>query len=1054
MKSRLFALFLGLASLALAQPTIITAPTGSDYPYPATYTRSPLSVTAINAIDYQWFKDGVKIDGAVSSSYDLGTLDRFDAGSYTVKVSNSAGSVTSSPPAIVKINPPYEIFTDTRYISTSDADYLGFYYEGASGTLYYVAPGANTIRKRSNDYGYSTVAGGSQGYANGVGTAAKFNTPNDVILDTDAQVLYVADSGNNAIRKIALATNTVSLVAGRAGYYGTGNGVGDGAYFRYPTSIVLGKNGVLYVADTYNNQIRTINLATSTTSTPFGSTNGAAGYADGVGTAARFNLPYGLDLNDTKTVLYVADSGNNIIRKIDLVTNQVSTVVGMAGTAGYRHGPISTALLDHPRGVAFEASSGDLFIADTGNDYLLRVSSGIVTRLAGSYIDDYSITRDQYGIGSDAIFDRPTCVRSLAGFGTLLFSNLDNSSYNDAKISVATPADPVAVYIASAKSTYAQGETVTLSVKYLGSETMFFQWVHNGDNLTDGTRVSGSSQKTLTIANAQPGDAGDYTVKVANLYGFEQSDIVTITVPQTPKKPTITVPPFSTHVTLGQAVTLSVEGTGYPLPTYQWLKGGVAILGATSESYTIATTTAESAGDYSVALTNSQGTVTSVIATLAVDTAPAITTQPISGYVTQGNSFSLIAAASGSPAPSYQWFKDGASLSGATNATLVIPSATAGSAGNYSVVVTNRAGSATSASAHVSVDYAPSINVQPTSANVAGGNTVTFSVVATGTPAPSYQWYKADQQILGATAASYSIPVVDATNAGTYSVVVSNRAGVVSSSDATLVVESVPVFAPLNASVFATLGKPVSLNAPATGFPSPVYQWFKGDKPIAGATSATYTITKFAATNVGLYKVVATNRAGATTSPVITVALATKPVIKTQPLASAVAVGNPVTLRVIATGAPAPTYQWRFGGSVIPGATSDVYVISSSTVANAGDYTVVVTNQAGAVTSRSAHLTINTPPVITKGPLAQTSKIGASATFSVVATGTAKLTYQWLKNGIVIPKATAATYKIAKTTAASVGEYSVVVSNSVGSVTSDTVTLTIIAKTVSPKDSS
>lgn len=174
------------------------------------------------------------------------------------------------------------------------------------------------------------------------------------------------------------------------------------------------------------------------------------------------------------------------------------------------------------------------------------------------------------------------------------------------------------------------------------------------------------------------------------------------------------------------------------------------------------------------------------------------------------------------------------------------------------------------------------------------------------------------------------------------------------------------------------------------------------------------------------------------------------PLITTQPAKVTVTVGTVATFKVVATGTPAPTYQWRKGGMAIPGATGANYTTPVTTIAdNTSSYSVVVTNSAGTVTSNNAVLTVipaNVAPVITAQPANVTTS--TTATFKVVATGTPTPTYQWKKDGLAIPGATSASYTTLPTTLADSGaRYSVVVTNSVGSVTSTDALLTVMVIT-------
>jgi plastocyanin len=162
--------------------------------------------------------------------------------------------------------------------------------------------------------------------------------------------------------------------------------------------------------------------------------------------------------------------------------------------------------------------------------------------------------------------------------------------------------------------------------------------------------------------------------------------------------------------TVGQTVTFSVTVDGTAPFSYQWYKAGVSIAGATSASYVISGVQLTDAGTYYAYIANSAGSTTSDNAVLTVNllaAAPAFTTQPASQTVTAGTAVTFTAAASGSPAPTFQWRKNGANITGATGASYTIASATTADAGTYAVVATNSAGSATSNNAVLTVVTPP-----------------------------------------------------------------------------------------------------------------------------------------------------------------------------------------------------------------------------------------------------------------------------------------------------------------------------------------------------------
>ena len=535
----------------------------------------------------------------------------------------------------------------------------------------------------------------------------------------------------------------------------------------------------------------------------------------------------------------------------------------------------------------------------------------------------------------------------------------------------------------------------------------------------------------------------------------------------------------------------------------------IKITGATKASYTTpATTTANSGTQYECVVTNIVGSVTSTSASLTVNLAiaPSIISQPdnnVTVIAPAPATFKVVAT--GTPAPTYQWMQEApgtstyTTIAGAISASYTTPATTVVNSGTqYECVITNEAGSVTSnvESLTVSPAVPPSITTQPdNNVTVIAPATATFKVVATGTPAPTYQWMQEAPgsstytAITGATKVSYTTPATTITNSGTlYECVVTNEAGTVTSSVESLTVN--PAVAPSitsqpvnNLTVIAPAT--ATFKVVATGIPTPTYQWMQ-EVPgantytaITGATSASYkTPATTVANNGTLYECVVTNEAGSITSSSesLTVNPAIAPSITTQPVNN-VTVKAPATatFKVVATGTPAPTYQWMQSTdgvtfTNITGATSASYKTPATTVANSGtQYECVVTNEAGSVTSTVAGLTVNpgasTAPTITMQPVDVSVNAPNPATFTITATGVPAPTYQWQQGVILgrfisfndIPGATSATYTIPVTSVSDDGSlYQCVVSNASGSVTSNTAYLGVneVAGIISPPNNS
>ncbi len=459
------------------------------------------------------------------------------------------------------------------------------------------------------------------------------------------------------------------------------------------------------------------------------------------------------------------------------------------------------------------------------------------------------------------------------------------------------------------------------------------------------------------------------------------------------------------------------------------------------------TGTPTTAGVYQVLLTagnaNYVGVVTNgatITITGAGGSPPQITGPPTNQTVQAGSNVTFRVTATGTSPLSYSWKFGTTAIAGATNSSLQLPNVQTTSSGTYTVTVTNAAGSA-SAFSTLTVNAAstpPAITTQPQSLTVTNGDPASFSVVASGTAPLSYQWRKDAAGLLGATNSSYSISLATPNDAGSYTVVVTNSSGSVTSSVAILTVLVPPSIVTPPQSLTVTNGGNASFSVVASGTAPLNYQWLKNASQLQGATNSSYSISQATTNDSGTYTVTVTSAAGsASASATLTVnAASTAPAITTPPQSLTVTNGGNASFSVVASGTAPLSYQWRKDAAGLLGATNSSYSISLATTNDAGNYTVVVTNSSGSVTSSVAALTVLVPPSIVTQPQSLTVTNGVDISFSVVASGTAPLSYQWKLNGNKLAGATAANYVITNAQPAHSGDYTVDVSNSVGTVTS------------------
>ncbi len=366
-------------------------------PATATFTAAASGVPSPTAQWQQSTDAGVtwtNINGATNPSFTTPATVLADSGKrFRAVFTNVAGTVNSNGAVLTVtagvvaagLGSPWDVAVD------------------AAGNLYISDNFDQTIVKITPAGVVSTLAGlaGSAGSADGAGGAARFSAPTGVAVDAAGNV-YVADSNNFTIRKIT-PTGAVTTLAGTAGVPGSTDGTGSAALFNRPQGVAVDSAGTVYVADTNNFTIRKITPA-GVVSTLSGLA-GNGGSADGTGSAARFSFTRGPTV-DTAGNVYVADSGNNTIRKITSA-GVVSTMAGLSGIFGSADGTGSAASFSSPFDVAVDAA-GNVYVCDSGNLTIRKVTpAGVVTTLAGLA---GSPPASVDGTGSAARFFSPTSI--------------------------------------------------------------------------------------------------------------------------------------------------------------------------------------------------------------------------------------------------------------------------------------------------------------------------------------------------------------------------------------------------------------------------------------------------------------------------------------------------------------------------------------------------------------------------------------------------------------------------------------------------------------------
>ena len=418
---------------------------------------------------------------------------------------------------------------------------------------------------------------------------------------------------------------------------------------------------------------------------------------------------------------------------------------------------------------------------------------------------------------------------------------------------------------------------------------------------------------------------------------------------------------------------------------------------------------------------------------------PAITSQPSNVTVSAGTPTNLTAQAQGSAPLAYQWTFEGVPILSATNAALSLSNPQSVNEGFYRVIVTNVAGSVTSAPALLRVlPAAPAIVSGPDSRTVSAGSNVVFALVLKGSSPLVVQWFH--DGLLEATTAAPQLVISNAqsVNAGDYYVVVSNALGMATSGTATLtVLPAAPVFTLHPPSfVLGATGSNLVLTVAARGSEPIAYQWRRNGTPLTNANQPTLVLSNLTTSLNGNYDALATNLFGKATSHVCAVSISgTPPSFTQQPASIEVLEGSPVTLNSLASGTAPLRYFWYFQNAPLATQTNRQLVLASVASAQAGSYHVLASNFYGMATSVVAQVTVNQSLVISQPLSNYVVDVGSTIALTVGATSTNNIGYRWQFNGAALPE-TNSTLTLTNISLSRAGYYWVTVSNQYGSLSS------------------
>jgi sugar lactone lactonase YvrE len=785
------------------------------------------------------------IIGAVSPTLTLTNVQDADAAAYTVVLTNLAGSVTSSPPANLTVICPFIAQQPTNLTAVA----------GGSATFNVAVLGSgpfnyqwrfNGTNLPATDIVITTVAGnGAKGYGGdgGVATSAELNWPSGVSIDASGN-LFIADQYNHRIRKVSAAGIITTVAGNGTGGFGGDGGFATNADLHWPTGVSIDTSGNLFIADQGNNRIRKVSTNGIIT-TVVG--NGTAGYNwdGGAAISAELSSPCGVAVDGIGN-LFIADYGNFRIRKVG--TNGIITTVAGNGTGGFADGGSATnACIYQPTGVSIDAS-GNLFIADPSNYRIRKVTiAGIITTVAGNGTGHYG---GDGGNATNSNLYQPTGV-FIDASGNLFIADC----YNHRIRKVSTAGIITTVAGNGTLGYMGDGGTAT-------NAELNYPWgvsVDAGGNLFIADENNNRIRKVTNTLNnpsfilntISNNNGGSYSVVITDPSGSVTSSVVTLTVVSA----IITQQPQSQLAILGSSLAFSVNVSSAASVAYQWYLSSLNTAGATaqmSSGFVYGTTVTNGGAGYTtvprVQFIGGGGSGAGGAALINNGQVTAITvTNAGSGYTS--SPAVLIDSPTGL-------------LLGQTNGTLNLNAITTNNVGGYFVVITNIYGSITSSVATLSIAYPPSISQQPQNQTVSAGSSANFNITAVGTSPFGYQWWMTGGLQSNATA----VPVVingfvlaaNMTSGGAgYLAIPSVQfvGGSGTGANGTAVVSNRMVTA-------------INLGSAGSGYTNP--PTIQIGPPIAivltGQTSSSLSLPTLTNTNAGTYFVVVTNNYGSVTS--------------------------------------------------------------------------------------------------------------------------------------------------------------------------------------------
>ncbi|MEO6995371.1 MAG: immunoglobulin domain-containing protein [Lacunisphaera sp.] len=836
---------------------------------------------------------------------------------------------------------------------------------------------------------------------------------------------------NNTVNEIAFDSTVygtafdANVLAITVFYYSTNNPRSDGSYRRTQADIIF---NAAYTWDSYRGPLRA---------------------SEDIQRVALHELGHVLGLNHPDE----ATPPQSVVAQMNSHVSDLDTLAAddIAGAQSLYGAPTSgPSILSQPGNQSvYVGQTAQFTVAVAGNPvptflWQKKVSGDVVwSNLSdsGNYSGTATASLSVGGVTLAMNGDQFRCVAT----------NGSGSATSNAASLTATASVIPAITSQPSSQTIAEGSTVTFAAAASGVPVPAFQWQKGGVN------ISGATTSLYSISNATAADAGSYTVVVSNFAG---------TVTSTPAILTVNSPPTVTNLSAaravlhpGQSLGLAVNATGNGTLGFKWMHNGRVVTGTTSNALTIGTVNLSDSGYYLVDVTNTFGTRRS--APMFVLVTPATTevltwggganlpTIPPGTYHAVAIAPGLILNADGTVV-GLNYYSQVPVPSGLTDIVAISSIASGGGASGFALALKSD-GTVTGWGSLYGDTLVPPGLTGVVAISVGG-----YHALALKSDGTVVAWGEAQY---GATAVPNGLKDVIAIAAGTnHSMALKSDGTVVAWGYNSSGETNVPNSLMNVVSIAAGYAHSLALKTDGT-----VVAWgsdgfhessnFSGLTNLAAVYAGYYyslaikndgTVIGFGDSDFHQIPVPAglTNIIGLPSGSSYPLALRDSsgdlaPTVTLQPVSLSCVEGAEAIFSVVATGTPAPTYQWQKNGQDIMGATDSSYTISPASAGDAGSYSVTATNSAGSIVSQAAILTVRFAPEITVQPLAKYyAAVGGGVTFSVTAAGYPAPIYQWRKDGVNINGANDSSYTITKVSAGDAGTYSVQATNAMGTTTS------------------